>query len=271
MDRKTLEKQMKLYLNGEMSEPEKVAFENLLADMEIAVEDLPEMHRTAKALHTRRRPSPPPELLQNYQQELKTTFADPPLFLRWRKRMGELWRALVIQPSPALRFAEVAFLMIIGIYVGRSLLQTPAVVVVEDSYNNSGMFYPNLRGVSEANRDQIREMLFGSEQLLLEIINAGDGEDFDEVEWELNRELADELLKIVVPMQQRAIQLNHPETLRFLSKMEIFLYDVANMESEEVAEALPFLKELVLETSLHLEVRRLMDFYKEETPADLSV
>lgn len=251
---------MEKYLNGKLPAKEKPAFEEELAALSEQLESSAEYQQARDALVRRERPAPPPGLLDDYHANLSAAFAEPGFVETWGSRLKSLWEQLVIRPRPAVRMVEFAFLLAVGLYLGSLLFVTDmqqSPVAADNTFN------PDIQFMSEENRTAIRQCLIESELLLLQVINTDPDAEIEEAEWELNIEIAQQLLKDAVPMQEQAIQVNDLKTLRFLSRMEILLYDIANLDMMDIEDALPFLKELILDTHLHIEVKMLLKTYEK--------
>ena len=69
--------------------------------------------------------------------------------------------------------------------------------------------------------------------------------------------------------QEKAIRLNNIYALRFISRMEILLYEIANLSEEELQDALPLLKQIISDTNLIMEVKALQRLLKNSKNADI--
>ena len=86
----------------------------------------------------------------------------------------------------------------------------------------------------------------------------------------LEQQTAQKLLIKTFLVHEVALKLNDPKMLKFLARMELILYEIANAEEEQLAETLSSVRFIIDEARLLTEVRELKELIESRgTPASL--
>ncbi len=253
-------KKMLRYQNGGMSPAEKIAFESELKAWE-AFSNNETGTEIEKLLRNRKRPVAPPEVLRQYHRELGAQFTLPQNRFSWRK-LWQIARDFFIDSyQPSVRFARIAALLIIGIVIGRIFIFSPKntpLQVPQSAFKSApGVFFHD---VTDAERKQANEFIVDSEMFLLQLSN-WNAENKPEVdELAATQEMARQMLRNTFVMKEKAVRTNDLQLLHFISRLELALYEIANLETEELLASLSFLQEMIHETGLLEEAQQMHAF-----------
>ena len=266
------EQKLMRYLDGELSAPELEGFEEELHQAGYSKDNLEEFTNLHIALQQHPQPEPPKGLLKQYHTSLQKRFAPESRWDSFMRFVSSVADMLVWERSPWFRFAEVAVFIVVGIFIG-NLFFTPGAQKIIVQPASPGM---NDRGVinfiqpiSQVDRERLQRYFLESEILLLQIVNSSDPEAIDPAEFEFSKEIAENLLLKTAITQEKAIQLNNVYALRFVSRMEILLHEIANLSEEELYDALPIMQQIISDTNLLMEVKTLQEMLKNSKTADI--
>ncbi len=245
------------YQNGGMSPSERTVFEAELRDWEAGGDD-ETVHEIETMLQNRVRPTAPPEVLRQYHRELSSRFTPSQHRFSWR----DLWLSVedffAKNYYPWVRFARIAALLVIGILIGRTFIFAPkhrSVPAPRHVFKSApGVFFHD---VTAAERQQANEFIVDSEMFLLQLSNWND-ENMPEVdEFAANQEMARKMLHKTLLMKEKAVRTDDLQLLHFISRLEVLLYEIANLETDELFASISFLQEMIDETGLLKEARQL--------------
>jgi hypothetical protein len=211
-------------------------------------------------LKSYQRPNPEAMLSEKYHSDLRKTFSqffntqpDKDSFL------SKAMRGIIYTKSPWLRTAEMFVLVLIGIFVGWIIFYSG-----EDQRIN----IPNSTYISKpitgTDLDYMSYYFQASEIILLEMSNMSDADIRDVYDLYLNKEIAQKLLMKTFLVHEMALQLNDPRMLRFLSKMEMIMIELSNLNTDEVDESIEVIRMVINESNL-LEEARMLQIVMEET------
>lgn len=248
------------YQNGGMSPAEKIAFEAELKDWEAGSDD-----ETAKEiemmLRNRERPAAPPEVLRQYHRELSVQYTPS----QHRFSLRDLWQSVgdffAENYQPWFRIAQITALLVIGILIGRTFIFAPknsSVPVPRHVFKSApGVFFHD---VTAAERQQANEFIVDSEMFLLQLSNWNEENKPEVDELAASQEMARKMLHKTLLMKEKAVRTNDLQLLHFISRLEVMLYEIANLETEELLASISFLQEMIDETGLLKEARQLHAF-----------
>lgn len=266
----SFEEKLIRYLHGEMGKSEIAAFEKELTEPGRSSQVLDDFSTLDIALQQRSRPEPPEAILDQYHAGLKRRFAPESRWDSFKRFLTALSDTLIRNRSPWFRFAEVAAVLLVGILVGRGFFFSAPPI---DSLPNEARVYPDqnivdfTQPVSRSDREKMDRYFLESEILLLQIVN-GNSQDAESMELDFSKEIAEKLLLKTPLIQEKAVQMNNLYALRFSSRMEILLHEVANLAPEELQEALPLMQQIISDTNLLMDVKALQEMLKNSRNAD---
>ena len=87
-------------------------------------------------------------------------------------------------------------------------------------------------------KEYINYYFQAAELLLLEIKNIDIRTPLNRADVEFNKDIAQKLLIKTFIIHEIALRQNDPKILRFLSKMELLLYEVSNVPAEELSQSI---------------------------------
>ena len=108
-----------------------------------------------------------------------------------------------------------------------------------------------------------------SEMLLLEVDNMKLDGVSRESDLSLSQTMARRLLRQILPMQQVAVDLNDLPTVRFLSRWEMALFEIANLQPTDLEITLPMVQTMIQETGLVVELMSLQNLFDQPSSTDV--
>lgn len=218
----SFEKYFGEYIDGQLAKDADLEFLQHLESCSACPERLDLFYATHHRLKKIKRPAAGSVFLEKYANNINRSFRPPSYLKRMSYSLEEFFNLLLPSPSLWWRFAAIIVVLISGIYIGRFLLKP----VETETTVISDMPYLWEKPVSTADIEYINYYLLVSEMILLELENINPANP----EVLISNETAQKLLIKTFLVHESAIQLNAPPLLRFLSKMELILYELANME-----------------------------------------
>ncbi len=233
------------YIRDDLAPELDIEFYRHLQSCKICELEIEKFYPIHRQLQERQRTKPDPELISIYHQNLRNLFTP----VRRSMSFTEMMHELIFTHSRWLRLAEIAALLIIGVLLGRILFDNgespvPPVKTDIDYYG---------RPISKQDMEYLNYYFLASEMVLLEMVNG----DVDEDDFFLEKETAQKLLIKTFMVHEVALKLNDPKILRFLTRMELILYELSNAEQDQLAETLSSIKFIIDEAKLLSEVREL--------------
>ena len=185
------------------------------------------------------RPEPPPGLLADYQRELNAGLAGLPEKpgLWWRIRQG--FESLLQPAGIGWRIAQAAVVLIVGIFLGRQLLQS--------DLPEAGPPLPAAlqQNISYDEVESVQRFFNEAEVLMIQVMNLGEPGAIEPAEVAFTRELAGEMIIRCHIMQEKAIDLDDMAMLKLLHRMDVLLYEIANLDDADLPDTLPFIQRMV--------------------------
>jgi hypothetical protein len=249
-----VEKYFTEYIEEELPEAKVITFHKYLVQDPDCVDRLDELYQIHILLKEYQRPQPDKARLEEYHTQLKKQFCYP------KNSNGNLinYLSLIIKnliytKSLWVRATETFALVLIGIFLGWILFyggdDKQSIDAWESEYYSTHITNDDL--------NYIYYYFQASEIILLEMSNLNKAQTEEGYDIYLNKEIAQQLLKKTFSVHEIALQLNDIRMLRFLSKMEIILYDLSNMQEGEVDESLEGVKMVIQDGDLLEEAKRL--------------
>jgi hypothetical protein len=232
------EKYFDEYIRGELDADMDISFQNHIQICKTCPVKLDEFYRVHHILKSRKRPKPSPELKKSYNKKLKTSLLiNAPVH-----KISSIIENLVYTQSPWVRIAEVMVILIVGIIIGTVFLS-------EDNRTKSlPIMQPELfaQPVSKVDIEFMNYYFSASEMILLELMNS----DKEMEEIFLTKEVSQKLLMKTFLVHEIALKVREPDILRFLSLMEMILYDMSNISPNEIDETMESVRSLIEEKKL---------------------
>jgi hypothetical protein len=238
------------YISGELEPELDIEFQNHLKLCSSCSQKLDEFYRLHRLLTGRRRPPVPVEIYQTYQKNLKTgLLINAPI-----QKFSSFWEKIFRTRSPLFRLAEIAVVIIVGIFIGIYI------VTGEDEKKSPPILEPEFfaRPISNVDMDYMSYYFSASEMVLLEMMNSDSGEE----DMILSKDVAQKLLMKTFLVHQIALKINEPRILRFLSQMELILYEMSNIAPNENEQAIEYIRMIIEEARLLEQVQDLQKILK---------
>jgi hypothetical protein len=240
------------YISGELPHKLEIDFLQHLESCPVCSKCLDQYYEMHRWIHKRQRPTAHPDLINTYKTKLGETFGRQPLLSRIFDQILDVLPA----PSPWWRLTTIAVILIIGVFTGRYLLQP-----------NDAVFTPVLQvpydwqqPISKTDVDYIGFYLSASEMILLEMENSTEME----TDIFISKESAQKLLIKTFLVHETALKLKDPQLLRFLSKMELILYELANADTERIEDSITAVRLVINRAQLLDEVKLLQKVFKSQ-------
>jgi hypothetical protein len=222
------------YVSGELDNNEIIAFQSHLKTCPTCAERFDDFYEFHSNLKSRKRKKPKPDLITEYHKNLSSEFPDPNIGKKWSQQFEDLFQSFFWPKSLNIRIAEVLGLILIGVLIGW-LIFYPQTEIHRNININPNYFH---NPISRAEVEYINYYFQAAELLLLEIKNIDLKSPLNKTDIEFNKNIAQKLLIKTFIINEIALQQNDPKILRFLSKMELLLYEVANVPSEELSQSI---------------------------------
>jgi hypothetical protein len=226
------------YIRGELDPQMDINFHTHLESCNNCRQKLDEYYPVHHILNSRQRPKVDSEIQASYHKNLKTgLLINAPV-----QKLSSFIDKLIYTRSPWIRLAEVAVVLMLGIFIGTMLLSSP------EKSKSIPILEPEqfAQPVSRVDIEFLSYYLGASEIILLELMNG----DSDAAGIFMDKEVGQKLLMKTFLVHEIALRLNEPEILRFLGLMEVILYDLSNMTPKEIDETLKFVRSLIEEKKL---------------------
>lgn len=239
------EKYFDEYIRGELNAKTDISFQNHIRTCKTCPVKLDEFYHVHHILVSRKRPQASLELKKSYHKKLKTSLLiNAPV-----QKISSIIEKLVYTQSPWVRFAEVMVILIVGIIIGTVFLsednRTKSLPIIE--------YELFAQPVSKVDIEFMKYYFSASEMILLELMNS----DKEQGEIFLTQEVSQKLLMKTFLIHEIALKVSEPDILRFLSLMEIILYDMSNISPNEIDETMKSVRSLIEEKKLLKTIQEL--------------
>jgi hypothetical protein len=222
------------YVSGNLEDKEKLSFQIHLESCLTCPQQLDEFYILHNKIKLRERKNPDSEVLKNYHKNLASEFSDDSQNKKSANLIDRIVESIFWERSLRFRIAEVLGLILIGIFIGWLIFYP------QTEINQSGNLNPDYftRPISKAEVEYINYYFQAAEFLLLEIKNIDVNIALNKTDIEFNKSIAQKLLIKTFIIHEIALRQNDPKILRFLSKMELRLYEVSNVPTEELKQSM---------------------------------
>jgi hypothetical protein len=239
------EKLFESYFRGDLSPAEELNLQKHLLICSQCSKKIDDFYSVHLRLSSFERPPISDELLNAYYKQVDLSFGKETV----NQRIALFINRFISKPPLIIRIAQFALLLVTGIIVGWFIFSPPEPEVIMQF----GTPYQTTLPVTKENINSVYYYLQASEIVLLEIQNA---------ESYLDRELAQSLLIKTFRVHEIALQLNNVQILKFLTHMELILYEASNLKDDEEAEVLETIRMVIRETDLIVKARNLQSALK---------
>lgn len=247
------------YISGELDRNEMLEFQSHLNSCSSCPNKLEEFYETHYTIKDVKRPEPSQELLQQYYFNLSTEFESKENKNNINLNVSEWYQTIFGQRSWGIKLAEVVSLILVGILIGRFLFN-PQPEILSLPISNQD-YFP--RSISKAEVEYVNYYFQAAELLLLELKNIDRQSSLSREELEFNKNIAQKLLIKTFIIHEIALRQNDPKILRFLSKMELLLYEVSNIPTSELSKSIESLNVIIDDSNLLNDARKFQkDFVR---------
>jgi hypothetical protein len=233
------------YFRGGLSPAEELSLQKHLLTCPECTKKIDDFYLVHLRLSSFERPAISADLLNEYYKQVDLSFGKETM----NQKIGLLINRFISRPPPVIRIAQLALLLVTGIIIGRFIFSPSEPEMIMQI----GTPYQTTLPVTKEEINSVYYYLQASEIILLEIQNA---ESF------LDRELAQSLLIKTFRVHEIALQLNNVQILKFLSHMELLLYEASNFTDDEANEILETIRMVIRETDLIVKVKDLQSALK---------
>jgi hypothetical protein len=222
-----VEKYFSEYIRDELSGSQIEQFYRHIESCPDCAMKLQRFYQIQQTLTKRERITPAAELLHEYNQEVNKIFRKPNIHFRiLPDRLAPLLDKIIYRTSRWIRIAEVTAIVLIGVVVGRFLFNDGQKTEVIEIKSVTYLSKP----VSKTDIDYLNYYFQASEMLLLEMSNMNSDDFSKSSDFIINKEIAQKLLIKTFMIHRIAFKLNDLRILGFLSKMELILYELSNVD-----------------------------------------
>jgi len=258
MNRCEYQKYYDEYIKGDLAPELDIEFQRHLQDCRICEREIEQFYQGHRQLQALKRGAFDDDVKAEYHQALKAMFKPVPDRFSPREFLHEL----VFTHSRKLRLAEVVTVLITGILIGWFFFYDGAPTISPGSTATGYYGKP----ISRQDMEYLNYYFLASEIVLLEMVNG----DLAEDDFFLEKETAQKLLIKTFLVHEVALKLNDPKMLRFLTRMEMILYELSNADQDQLAETLSSVRFIIDDGQLLSEVRELKQLIADSgTPATM--
>ena len=249
------EKYYSEYIRGDLPPDLDLTFHRHIMDCPVCAQELDRFYAIHRRMNIIRPPSPAP-LSEAYHRTLQGIAEGE----KRRPGIRGIIHEVIFTRSRILRLAEVVTLLLVGVLIGWYFFYDHA--GVEPSLRMEAGYYG--KPISKQDMEYLNYYFLASEMVLLEMANGEIGED----DFILERQTAQKLLIKTFLVHEVALKLNDPRMLKFLTRMELILYEIANADEEQLDDTFASVRFIIDEARLLSEVRALKELIESRgTPA----
>ena len=247
------------YVSGELDKNEILAFQAHLEKCPTCPNRLDDFYELHSNLKSRKRKEPEPELFEEYHKNLASEFSQIKSTNTLGQKIDDIFQYIFWQHSLNIKIAEVVGLILIGVFIGWFLFNSQYEIPNNNNFNPEYFHQP----ISKAEIEYINYYFQAAELLLLEIKNIDLKSPVNNADVEFNKNIAQKLLIKTFIIHEIALRQNDPKILRFLSKMELLLYEVSNVPSEELSQSIDAFNVIIDDSRLLDDARKFQkDFIR---------
>ncbi len=237
-------------LYDDLSPKDRAAFEAHLGRCGACATEYAAMTETRKMLDARERRDPGPEFWEGYWDRLEKRLDAEPAP---RPARGRAYRPFALFPAWAFRAAAAAALLVVGIFIGRTLLRPPAPRVARAA---SPAVSP-VPGVEQASAPVLRarDYFERSKLILLGIVNYDPGaSDVYGLDLPRQKQLSRALVNEAGSLQNDLKAPAQKRLRELVADLETILVQIANLESANDLDAVELVKRGVQEKGIFLKI-----------------
>jgi hypothetical protein len=235
------------YFFNELKREDRQQFESHLTGCKTCEQQLGALAETSRVLKQQKREEPEKELLHNYHRQLRDKFN---VEQKLTSRIGEILEKFVRRPSIAIRVAEAVVLILIGIFIGKTVIwQQGTSPVAEQLLGLASQ--PLVEDLILKNYLQQTEMIF------LDVANLDPVEDQRLISNLVQSAKYKYLLQKTLLLREQAKELDNNQLADVLSQIELILLELCNMETNAYEETLFLIKQQLKDTHLLIEMKTL--------------
>lgn len=225
------------YFYDELTPDDRAQFEEHLEGCSECSGQLQQLNSTMKELSVLKPVRPTPRQLEKYHQHLKKYFQEESPIKKWLK---DSYQVLFINPPLGVRFAKIAVVFIIGIIIGAN-------------------FFVNRQGTpvyseNELKSQVLNNVIFESEFLLLEISNAEDARNLQEILENVNFMT---LIQKTLFLKEHAKSVSDERLYDLLGQLELILLELANFDMTDPEQELDYIRKNIDELHIFVELRQM--------------
>jgi hypothetical protein len=235
------------YFFDELNGEQRQQFEDHLTGCNVCEEQLAVLAETSQVVKKYQREQPQKTLLRNYQLQLKSKFNERVPFT---SRIDIILEKFVRQPSIAIRLAEAAVFILIGVFIGKTVIWQSSTATVSDEIN-SVVSQPSVEQLILKNYLQETEMIF------LDVANLDPVEDQELIFSLVQSTKYKYLLQKTLLLRDQAKELEDHQLSDVLSQIELILLELYNMENSAYEETLFLIKQQLRDSHLLIEMKTL--------------
>jgi hypothetical protein len=233
------------YIHGDLPPDIDIEFHRHLQDCSVCEREIALFYEVERRLRIRKRPSPEQKLLKAYHHNLKNQIGTGLKKYTVRDRIFDL----AFSQSRLLRLGEVFLLLMIGVLIGWIFFYQSG--SPDSPVQTKSSYYG--KPISKQDMEYLNYYFLASEMVLLEMVNG----DVDNEEFFLEKETAQKLLIKTFLVHEVALKLSDPRMLKFLTRMELILYELSNADEDQMGETISSVRYIIEEARLLTEVGEL--------------
>jgi hypothetical protein len=233
------------YFFDELNRDDKQQFESHIADCEVCQEHLTALRATSQVMKQQRRELPERELLQNYYLKLEKEFSKNKAKISLIEKILDKF---IRRPSIAIRLAEAVVFILIGIFIGKTVIWNSA-SISESFVVNDLISEPSVEEVVLKNYLQETEMIF------LDVSNLDPVDDQKLIFNLVQSAKYKYLLQKTLLLRDQANELENQQLSDVLNRIELILLELCNMEKNGYVETLAIIKKQLKDTHLLIEMK----------------
>jgi hypothetical protein len=233
------------YYFDELGKHNKQQFENHLLGCEACQEHLAALETASRMMKQQRREPPEKELLRSYHLQLENEFSKDEEKISLIEKIRDKF---IRRPSIPFRLVEAMVFILIGIFIGKTMIwksaSVPGSFVVNDLISE-----PSVEELILKNYLQETEMIF------LDVSNLDPVDDHQLISNLVQSAKYKYLLQKTLLLRDQAKELENRQLSDLLNRIELILLELCNMEKNAYVETLAVIKKQLKDTHLLIEMK----------------
>lgn len=233
------------YFFDELSKDDKQQFERHFSGCKTCQEHLNVLVTTSQVMKKQRREPPKKELLRNYHLQLENEFSEDKETSSFIERILDKF---VRRPSIAIRLAEAMVFILMGMFIGKTMIwksaSAPESIVMNDF-------------ISELSVEELilKNYLQQTEMIFLDVSNLDPVDDHQLISNLVQSAKYKYLLQKTLLLRDQAKELENQQLSDVLNRIELILLELCNMEKNAYVETLAIIKKQLKDTHLLSEMK----------------